>query len=125
MERTVADVASDLMRLGKIDEACKIVEEEIERIGKDHSTSELWRLRFVRAQSLETQGQVAEALRYLESLAPPETHDAESKAPLKMYRGSYTGYLGRYNASHRIFEEAEVIARAAGLLASLGDTHLS
>jgi tetratricopeptide (TPR) repeat protein len=42
-----------------------------------------------------------------------------------MYRGSYAGYLGRYDASYRLFEEAEAVARDAGLLEILGEVLLS
>jgi hypothetical protein len=42
-----------------------------------------------------------------------------------MYRGSYAGFLGRYETSHRLLGEAEAIARDAGLLKLQGDVCLS
>jgi tetratricopeptide (TPR) repeat protein len=125
MERTSTDVTRDLMRLGNVDEARKIAEEEIDRIGSEANTNETWRLRFIKAETSDTHGRIEEALQYLESFAPPDVADVESRAGLKMYRAYYCGYLGRYEASHRLFEEAETIARDACLLESLGDIHLS
>jgi len=43
-----------------------------------------------------------------------------------MHRGSYSGFLGRYESSHRLLYEAEVAARGdAGLLKLQGDVYLS
>jgi tetratricopeptide (TPR) repeat protein len=42
-----------------------------------------------------------------------------------MYRGTYAGYLDRYQASRHLLEEAEAIAREAGLIELVGDIHLS
>ena len=49
----------------------------------------------------------------------------ESTAALRMYRGSYLGFLGRYEPSHRLLGEAEVMAHNANLSRLLGDIHLS
>ncbi|HEY6769314.1 MAG TPA: tetratricopeptide repeat protein [Candidatus Sulfotelmatobacter sp.] len=125
MDRTAIDIASGMLQRGEVDEARRIAEEGIEGVGGENDTTGMWRLRFIRARALESHGQVAEALQYLESVSPPDAQDTESRAALKMYRGSYTGYLGRYEVSHRLFEEAETIARRAGLLELLGDIHLS
>jgi tetratricopeptide (TPR) repeat protein len=62
---------------------------------------------------------------YLESLHAPDASDFESSAALKMYRGTYAGYLDRYQASRHLLEEAEAIAREAGLIELVGDIHLS
>jgi tetratricopeptide (TPR) repeat protein len=113
------------MRLGDFDGARKIVEEQIERIGNSANTGEQWRLRFIRAEVLEAHGRVEEALRYLESFAAPDAGDPESRAALKLYRGSYAGFLGRYLTSHGLLCEAETEARDAGLLEVLGDVYLS
>jgi len=125
VERSAIDVAHDLMQQGNVGEARKIAEEELEQITSETNTPELWRLRFILARALEAQGHVAEALQYLESLAHPCERDKESRAFVKMYRGSFTGYLGRYEASYLLFEEAEMIARDGDLLEALGDIHLS
>ncbi len=42
-----------------------------------------------------------------------------------MCRGSYSGFLGRYESAHRLLGEAEVIARDAGLLDAQGNVCLS
>jgi tetratricopeptide (TPR) repeat protein len=125
MEDSATKRARDLMRLGDFDGACGIVEEQIERIGNNANTGELWRLRFIRAEVLDAQGRVEEALKYLESFAAPDAGDVESGAALKMYRGSYFGFLGRNLTSHALLSEAETMAREAGLLELLGDVYLS
>jgi tetratricopeptide (TPR) repeat protein len=125
MEHSPSELARELMRIGDLDAASKIAEVEIQRRRGKDNTTELWRFRFIRAQELEARGHVEEALRYLESLQPPDAQDVESSAALRMYRGSYSGRLGRYGPSHRLFGEAEAIARDAGLLELQGDIYLS
>lgn len=122
MEQPAVQRARDLMRIGNFTEAKRLAEEETER---GPNTSEVWTLRFVLAQVMDANGRTYEALSYLESLVPPTTAEVESIATLKMYRASYSGYLGRYGVSHRLFGEAEEIARNTGLLELLGDIHLS
>jgi tetratricopeptide (TPR) repeat protein len=117
--------ARDLMRVGDFGGARRIAEEQIECIGGDANTGELWSLRFIRAEVLEAHGYVEKALTYLESFAPPAAEDIESRVVLKMYRGSYSGFLGRYPTSHGLLCEAEAMARDAGLLELLGDVYLS
>ncbi len=117
--------APDLQRLGDLDAANKIAEAEIQRLGDKDNSTELWRFRFIRADVLNAHGHVEDALKYLESLVPPADHDIESKAALRMHRGSYLGSLGRYEPSHRLLAEAEIIAHDANLLRLLGDVHLS
>ena len=113
------------MRLGDLEGARKIAEAKLEGLGNQNSAAEIWNLRFIRAQVLEAHGHVEEALSYLESFIPPPDEEVESRASLKMYRASYSGYLGRYRTSHQLFGEAETIARDADLLKVLGDIHLS
>ena len=113
------------MRVGDFVSARAIMEERIESIGNDANTGEVWSLRFIRAEVLEARGRVEEALEYLESLAPPAAGDIESAAALRMYRGSYSGFLGRYPTSHALFSEAETMACDADLLKLLGDVYLS
>jgi tetratricopeptide (TPR) repeat protein len=120
-----AKQARDLMRVGDFDRARAIVEEQIECIGNHANTGELWSLRFTRAGVLDAHGKVEEALQYLESFAPPDPADIESAAALKIYRGSYSGFLGRYPTSQGLLCEAEAMARDAGLLDLLGDVYLS
>jgi tetratricopeptide (TPR) repeat protein len=125
MPQSALELARCLLRLGDLDGANKVAEVEIQCIGDQSNTADLWRFRFIRAQVLDAHGHVDEALKYLESLTPPAPEDSESRAALRMYRGSYLGFLGRYETSHQLFAEAEVIARDARLLELLGDIHLS
>jgi tetratricopeptide (TPR) repeat protein len=125
MEQSLIERARCLMRRGDIGEADSIVRDELRRIGDGVNGTEVWRLRFIRAQVMEARGQVEEALSYLESFEPPDTADTESTAKLRMYRASYSGYLGRHGISHRLFSEAEKMARDADLIELLGDVHLS
>lgn len=81
VEQPVEELARDLIRMGDLDGANKVVETEIERVGDKGNTAELWRLRVIRAQALEARGHVEEALKYLESLAPPSAEDIESRRP--------------------------------------------
>ena len=113
------------MRLGDFEGARRLAEAEIERHACQEVKPQIWDLRFIRADVLEARGRVEEALNYLESFAPSVGDLFESGATLKMYRGSYTGFLGRYETSHRLFNEAEGIAREAGLLELLAEIHLA
>jgi tetratricopeptide (TPR) repeat protein len=125
MEQSAPKAARDLMRLGDLDGAKRLAETKIQRLGDQDNTTEIWRLRFVRSQVLDAHGKVEEALKYLESLAPPVAEDIESRAAVRMYRGSYSGCLGRYATSHYLLDEAEAMAHDAGLLTLLGEVHLS
>jgi len=53
MKQTQDELARELMRLGDLDGASKTAEEEIQRVGDQGNTVELWRFRFVRSQILE------------------------------------------------------------------------
>jgi tetratricopeptide (TPR) repeat protein len=125
MEQTRDERARDLMRLGDLDRASEIAEAEIQRVGDQGNTTELWRFRFVRAQVLEARGHADEALKYLEALAPPPAEDVESCAGLKMHRGYYSGLLCRYEVAHRLLAEADVMATQAGLPKVQGEIYLS
>jgi tetratricopeptide (TPR) repeat protein len=125
MEQTRDELARDLMRLGDLDGASKIAEEEIQRAGDQGNTTELWRFRFVRAQILEVHGRVDEALKYLESFAPPLAEDVKSSASLKIHRGYCLGLLCRYEAAHRHLSEAEAMARSGNLPELQADAYLS
>ena len=82
MEESTTELARDLMRVGDFDGARRIAEAEIERAGSDRDSTELWRLRFIRAQTLEAYGQVEGALSYLESLLPPLPTTSNPGLPL-------------------------------------------
>jgi tetratricopeptide (TPR) repeat protein len=125
MAQPAHELARDLLRLGNLDDANRIAEAEIQRIGDHGNTSELWPFRFIRALVLDAHGHVEQALEYLESPAPPVAEDIESRAALRMYCGSYSGFLGRYEISHRLLGEAETIARDASLPKILGEIYLS
>jgi tetratricopeptide (TPR) repeat protein len=113
------------MRVGDFDGARRIAEAEIERAWSDSDSTELWRLRFIRAQALGAHGHVEGALSYLESLPPPPADDIESRAALSMYRGAYSRSLGRFQTAHGLLGEAEVLTRDAGLLKLQGNVYLS
>jgi len=124
-EKSAFEVARRLMRIGDLDGASRIAEAEIQRLGDKDNTTELWRLRFIRAEVIDAHGDAEEALRYLESLPLPDAGDVESSAALRMYRGSYAGFLGRYEPSHRLLGDAAAMARDAGLLKLQGEICLS
>ena len=124
MEESSYPRACDLIRLGQLDEANAIVDAEIQRVASQGNSNELWKLRFLTSRILAIKGQVEEAVKYLESLSPPDIRDVESCASLKMRRGSYLGDLGRYEAAHQLLFAAESMARDAGLLEVLADVHL-
>ena len=119
------ELARDLMRTGDLRGARKIVEEGIERAGAESDSPEVWQLRFIRAKALELHGHVEESLGYLDSLLPPPADDIESRATLKMRRGECSALLGRYVIAHELLDEAEIMARDAGLLKLQGYVHLS
>jgi tetratricopeptide (TPR) repeat protein len=124
MEELPGIIARRLLRLGNIDEASRVAEAAIARLGDIGNTRNVWRLRFIRAEIMGTRGHLEDAVRYLESLAPPGAADAESLSELKMYLGSFWGSLGRYDLSHRCLDDAERIAQSAGSAEILGETHL-
>jgi tetratricopeptide (TPR) repeat protein len=124
-DQTTYKLARDSLRLGDLDKASRIAEAEIQRLEGSVNSNELWRSRFIRAEILVLCGRVGEALRYLESLAPPDPCDVESCARLKMHRGYCAGYLCRYEASHQLLGEAEIMARKANLHGLVGDICLS
>jgi len=118
-------LARDLMRLGDLYGASKIAEAGIQRVGDQGNTTELWRLRFVKAMVLEAHGHVEQALKYLESLTPPSAEDVESCTSLKMHRGYYSGLLCRYEIAHRLLAEGDAMAAQAALPDLQGEIYLS
>ncbi len=125
MDQSPIEHARDLMRVGDLEKAGEPAESEIARIGPDGDAARMWDFRFICARVLEARGRAEEALSYLESFVSPTANEVESAAAFKMYCGEYSGYLGRYEASHRLFEASEALARGAGLLELLGEIHLS
>jgi tetratricopeptide (TPR) repeat protein len=119
------EAARELLRLGDLNGASRIAEAEGRRLGDKGNTTELWRLRFIRAEVMDAHGDSVEALRYLESLPLPDASDVELNAALKMYRGSYASFLGRYESSHWLLSEAEIMARDAGLSRLQAEVRLS
>ena len=101
-----------------------MAESEIRRIQGNGSETELWRMRFVRARVLAFQGHVEEAVEYLSALTPPDHSDGDSRAALKMYCGSFSCHLGRNDRANRLLNQAEGLARSAGLLSLTGDVLL-
>jgi tetratricopeptide (TPR) repeat protein len=123
-EKIRSERARDLIRLGDIDGAWEAAKFGLAELAGQDNDSEIWRLRFIRAQLLDIRGKTQEALAFLEEFASGP-RDPYCVAALKMHRASYTGYLGRYEISHRLFVEAETLARETDLLELLGETHLS
>lgn len=123
--RSPLDLARDLMRTGDLEGARKIAQAEIERAGVESDSPEVRSLRFIRAKALQVLGHVEEALGYLESLPPPPADDIESRGTLKMHRGECSASLGRYAIAHELLDEAEIMARDAGLLKLQGYVYLS
>lgn len=115
-EQSAHEVACGLLHVGDLNGASEIAEAKIQRLGDKSNTTELWRLRFIRTEAIDAHGDTEGALRYLESLPPPDPGDVESSVALRMYRGSYAGFLGRYESSHRLLGEAAALARGASLL---------
>jgi hypothetical protein len=104
MENSAHKLARDLLRLGELNEASRIAEDEIRRVDDCGNTTEIWQHRFIRTEIMRSCGRTEEALKYLESqgsLNPPEGSDTESCARLEMHRGYCYGLLGRYGARVR------------------------
>jgi tetratricopeptide (TPR) repeat protein len=125
MEESPKHRARNLLRLGDLEAAARIAEAEIQRVGDRGNTNDLWKFRFIRADILQMHGHREEALRYLESLTPPDSKDVESCAALKMHCGYYSGLLGRYEPSHGLLRQAEAMARSAELPELEAGVHLN
>ena len=52
-EQSAHELARGLMRLGDLNGASRIAEAEIQRLGDQNNTAEIWRLRFIRAEVLD------------------------------------------------------------------------
>lgn len=110
--------ARDLIRLGDSEGARCIVDAELQRCQDQGFSAEVWGLRFSRADVLRLLGHTEEALAYLaskETVFPPESGDLQSLIGLKMTRGYSLGMLGKYASSDGLLNEAECLARNAGL----------
>jgi tetratricopeptide (TPR) repeat protein len=123
--RPAFDLARERMRLGDLDGASKMAETEIQRIGSSGLAADFWQYHFIRAKILGSREGAERALKYFESLFPPDVADVASCAELKMHCGYYRGYLGEYEHAHRLLGEAEDMARGASLSELLGETYLS
>jgi tetratricopeptide (TPR) repeat protein len=117
--------ARNLLWHGDLEAAARIADAEIQRVGNRGSTNDLWKFRFIRADVLQMHGHREEALKYLESLAPPDSWDVESCAALKMHCGYYSGLLGHYELSHRLLGQAEAMARSAEVPELQAGVHLN
>jgi len=82
-----ANLARDFMRLRDVDAACPDVEPGIECITGQQNATALWSLRFIRVQLMVLRGQVEQALKYLESLPPPQSSDTAAWISLNMHPG--------------------------------------
>jgi tetratricopeptide (TPR) repeat protein len=125
MRHDAVEQAQNLVRLGDFDGARGIAEEALEHIGDRGNATNICRLHFVRAQVMALRGCVEEAVIYLESVPFPPDDDIESRAMFMMHRASLAGFLGRYETSHRLFEEAEVLASREAAFEVLGEIYLS
>src|SRR5689334_10118231 len=102
--------ARDLLRLDDLEGANDIAEAGIERVADQGNDSELWRLRFVRAEVMRLRGKPEQALKYLESqpaLNHPNDHDIESRCGICMHRGYHLGLMARFEPAHRLLAESE------------------
>jgi tetratricopeptide (TPR) repeat protein len=109
----------DLMRLGDLHQASRLVEDELEQYGDAGASAHVWELRFLRADITRLRGHTEEALKYLrecETLFPPHRNDLPSLVGLRMNCGYFLGQLGHYAPAHELLREAEQIARASGML---------
>jgi tetratricopeptide (TPR) repeat protein len=114
--------ARGLIRLGDIDGASRIVDAELQRCGDQGFSSDIWSLRCTRADLIRLRGDTEEALAYLlakEQEFPPQSDDIPSLVELKKTRGYCLGMLGKYLPSDQLLDEAERMAKDAGLLEQL------
>ncbi|MGD0095346.1 MAG: tetratricopeptide repeat protein [Terracidiphilus sp.] len=111
------ETARNLMRLWDYDGAILIVDRELDRCSDLGSSTDLWHLRFLRADLTRLRGHTEEALAYLaanEADFPPDSNDLPSLIGLKNTRGYCLGMLGKFTASDGLLKEAELLAREAG-----------
>lgn len=119
MTESTQKTAQDLLRLGNSDGARRIVDTELKKCGDKGSSTDVWSLRFTRADLIRYAGHTDEALKYLhtcEKEFPPENHDLPSQIGLKKTSGYCLCMLGKYAPSEVLLQEAEYIARDTGLL---------
>lgn len=118
MNESSYKTARDLIRLADYGGASRIVDAELDRCEEKEASSEIWHLRFLRADLMGMLGHTDEALAYLDSREakfPPERCDFPSLIQLKKTRGYCLGMLGKYVPSDRLLVEAEQLARDARL----------
>jgi len=114
------------MRLGDLNRASELVESELQQSLDRGSSAETWNLSLAHAEILRLRGHTEEALEYLadcEASLSSASEDIVSLAGLKMNRGYCLGHLGRYPAAHALLNEAERLARDAGLLELQCEVH--
>ena len=119
MNEPAHQTARDLIRLCDLDGASRIVDSELQRCDDEGSSADVWNLRCARADLTRLRGHAEEALVYLsakEKANPPESDDVPSLIALKKTCGYCQGMLGKYAISDKLLEEAEKLARNAGLL---------
>jgi tetratricopeptide (TPR) repeat protein len=124
MNEPAHKTARELIRLGDLDGASRIVDSELQRCEDEGPSAEVWNLRCARADLTRLRGHTEEALAYLvakEKAFPPESDDFPSLIGLKKACGYCHGMLGKYAISDKLLEEAEKLARNAGLLEMLCD----
>jgi len=123
MDQTPEQQAVNCLRLGELDRANYLAEQEI--IADQGGARRLWLCRFVRADVLRIRGGPEPALAYLDSLPVPEAEDAASCSSFKLRRGHCMGLLGRHQPCQRLLDEAQTIAFKANASESLAEVHLS
>jgi tetratricopeptide (TPR) repeat protein len=119
MNEPAYKIVRDLIRLCDYDGASRLVDAGLQRCEDKGSSPEVWNLRFARADLTRLRGHTEEALAYLsakEKEFPPEINDVPSLIGLKKTCGYCQGMLGKYAISDLLLEEAEHLARNAGLL---------
>ena len=98
--------AMRLLRLGQLEEADRISQLALEH-ESDLNGDGIWTFLFIRAEVLRVRGQAAQALKYLEAQRTPDRAYPEFCARFRMHCGYYQGLLGRYEASHRLLNDAQ------------------
>jgi tetratricopeptide (TPR) repeat protein len=113
-------LARDLLRRGDLEGARAIAEAGVD------SAANRWPYRIILLELQRLRGEREGALHELnrlERMDPPADSDLEYRIGIKKLRGYYSGLLGRYRESHQNLQEAEAMAREAGLLEALAEVY--
>jgi tetratricopeptide (TPR) repeat protein len=127
MQQSSETLARDLLRLDDIDGARLVAEKEIRAAVEQDNHHKLRTYRLILLEVQRLRGHTQQALNELDRLEasdPPDEDDAESRIGISKLRGYYFGLLGKYQFSHQLLQQAEVMARDAGMTELLAEVHL-